>query len=1593
VQYEVRPADKDDGKSDRGPLPPGRIATAWPSLPGSRGGIGWRLLVGVLLFSSVITLLLTLVQLYLDYRRDVGAIDLRMSEIDGGYRQSLGEGIWRLNSAQLQLQIEGIRRLPDIRYVELREATDRAAPLVVTAGSRQDKPPVWREFKIFYTNHGAEQLVGILVVEATFAGVYRRLLDTAVAIMISQGVKTFIVSFFILLIVHRLITRHLTAIAASLRGYDLRVPQAPLRLDRRPPRQGDELDGLAEAFNRMYAGLQTAYCDIAEREKQQTAIAEMLGIISHLPIHSVLDAVAEYATRLADASNTEIFRLEGNLLRLVASYGEISVVIHAYQGVVVNRDTVTGRAACDRRTVHVHDLAAEESEYPVGSRNAKREGHRTTLGTPLLREGLPVGIILVRRREVRPFSKEQIALIETFAHQAVIAVENARLFEAEKQRTLALAQANRDLAEREAKIRRLVDSNVIGIFVWDFEGRFLEANDEFLRIVGYHRKDLIAGSMRWTDLTPPDWRERSNTRMEQQKSSGRFAPFEKEYTRKDGSRVPVLIGGALFEEDGNEGVAFVLDLTERRRAEQAVMRSEAYLAEAQKLTHTGSWAWDPRTEEVLYCSEEMFQIFGLDPRESSPSRENFRQQIHPEDRDRIKKKFEAALREKVDTRDDYRILLRDGTVRHISASGHLVLDQDGELIEFVGTATDVTERERAEGALRESELKLRQIIETMPSMLWSTAPDGEPTHVSQRVLDYAGLRFEDFLNFGWKEFLHPEDFPETARAFYEAIQTGEPYEAVHRLRRADGQYRWHHARGEPLRDKEQRIIQWYGLTVDIDERKRAEEQLRRSESYLAEAERLNHSGGWAVNRKGERTIVYWSEESYRIFGRDPLQGMPTRDWIWQQIHPDDRSGLREEADAALSEKRDYVAAFRILLPDGTIKYLESNARHVFSADGELLEVIGTFVDVTERKRADDTLRESELKLREIIETVPGLVWSNGPDGEPTHINQRMLDYSGLPFEEFMRRGWKAFVHPADFPETAETFYHAIETGTSYEGVMRLRRADGLYRWHHARAEPLRDREQRIIQWYGLSVDIDERKKAEDRLRRSEVYLAEAQRLSHSGTAAYNETEIFYWSDENYRIFGFDPREGLPSRKAALERIHPDDRERVREKARKAVEQRKDYALEFRIVLPSGNVTYTELKAHPKFSGSGELVEVVGTIIDVTERKHAEVALRESEAKFRDYAETASDWFWEIGPDYKFTLLTENAFGSGSADRIGTMCWGHALDLETEPEKWRLVFATLDARESFRDFVYCTVDGRGAPMYVKASGKPVFDSSEKFLGYRGTGTDVTAIVRGQRAEASLQTVQAELAHVGRVMTLGQLTASIAHEVNQPIGSARNNARAALNFLDRSPADLGEVREALACIVADADRAGGIIDRIRDQIKKMPPRSDRFDLNRAIEEVIGLAQSMMAENGVSVGSRLAGGMAPVYGDRVQLQQVVLNLIVNAVEAMSSVEVDERELLISTNQNEANGTLVAVRDSGPGIDPEHLELVFEAFYSTKSGMGMGLSICRSIIAAHEGRLWAAATEPKGALFQFTLPSAEAKASIARPFTTLESQKKTPL
>ncbi|MHC2484852.1 AAA family ATPase [Rhizobium leguminosarum] len=382
-------------------------------------------------------------------------------------------------------------------------------------------------------------------------------------------------------------------------------------------------------------------------------------------------------------------------------------------------------------------------------------------------------------------------------------------------------------------------------------------------------------------------------------------------------------------------------------------------------------------------------------------------------------------------------------------------------------------------------------------------------------------------------------------------------------------------------------------------------------------------------------------------------------------------------------------------------------------------------------------------------------------------------------------------------------------------------------------------------------------------------------------------------------------------------------------------------------------------------------EGVAFVLDLTEQKRVEKALRESERSLRSAIDGIPGLVAILTPDGDVEAVNQQIYEYCGQSLEELKNWGtngtvHHEDLPHVAEVFSRSIASgipyqIEQRLRRFDGEYRWFDNRGIP---------VRDDTGRIVRWYVLLTDIEDRTH---ALARLQQMQSDFARINRVSMMGELAASLSHEIAQPIASARNNARAAQNFLKMQPPDLGEVREALSCVVADADRSGAIIDRIREQIKKAPPRKECFDLNAAIDEVIVLARSVTLRNGVSVQTRLAEGLLSVLGDRIQLQQVLLNLILNAAEALGLVAEGTRELVISTEKDKT-GVRVAVRDSGPGIDPEHHDRVFDAFYTTKSsGTGMGLSICRSIIHAHGGRLWAETSEPRGAVFQFTLPDAE--------------------
>jgi PAS domain S-box-containing protein len=402
-----------------------------------------------------------------------------------------------------------------------------------------------------------------------------------------------------------------------------------------------------------------------------------------------------------------------------------------------------------------------------------------------------------------------------------------------------------DITERkitEDKIRRLVEAGILGIFFATVEGGIVEANLAFLQLLQYDRQDLVSGRLRWADLTPAEWRERDERSMAEFLATGVFQAYEKEYFRKDGSRVPVLVGGARVQ-SANEGVVFVLDLSEQKRAEEKIRRSESYLAEAQRLSQTGSWAWSPDltgdfcaspNQDIRYWSEECYRVLSFDPQDGLPRFEEFFQRIHPDDQPGFRELIQTAIREKAEWEADYRIVHPGGAIRDIHVVGHPVLTTSGHLREFVGTVIDVTERKRAEEERRRSEMELRQIVDLVPQLIAVYGTNFERFYANRTTLDYLGVSLDEWQQKTFAHSTHPDDVERLKTSTDRALSGGSAYEVELRLRKHDGSYRWFLARYNPVRDDKGQITRWYVTATDIEDRKQAEDTLRRENVVLRE---------------------------------------------------------------------------------------------------------------------------------------------------------------------------------------------------------------------------------------------------------------------------------------------------------------------------------------------------------------------------------------------------------------------------------------------------------------------------------------------------------------------------------------------------------------------------------------------------------------------------------------------------------------------------------------------------------------------------------------------------------------------------------------
>jgi PAS domain S-box-containing protein len=969
-----------------------------------------------------------------------------------------------------------------------------------------------------------------------------------------------------------------------------------------------------------------------EQLELETVLKVSQAVSGEMILDRLLDRLMRAAIEHAGAERGVLIARQGDELqiqaRATASGADVTVNLrdsdHAEAALPQSLVRYVMRT---RETVILED-ASSQNLFSVDPYLVQHRA-RSVLCLPLINQGNLIGVLYLENNlSPRVFGPARIAVLKLLASQAAMSLENTRLY--------------RDLAKREAKIRRLVDANVVGIQIWDLDGTILEANDAFLRMVGYEREDLVSGRLRWTDLTPAQWhgRDRQDIVAEVQRI-GTVQPFEWEYIRKDGSRVPVLGGAASFEGE-NQGVAFVLDLTERKRVEQALRQSEAYLAEAQRLTHTGSWAFNPATGKVTYWSDEMFCIHGMNARNGPPTRDEQVRFTHPEDRVRNREAIEIAIRDKAEFALDYRKVMADGTLRYLHSIGRPVLDNTGALVEYVGTIVDVTERTCAEQRL------LAQ-------------------HRVARILAVAAIRGGEL-----RAFRHYGRVRETTPKILQAV-----CECMG----------WH-----------------VGVMWRIDR----------------EAGVLRCADVW---RKPSVEVGQFEDATRTSTFRLGI-GLPGR--VWASRTPAYISDVVHTtelyADIAAREGLHAAFALPILLGSEVLGVMGFFSRDVWQVDQILLDMLATIGSqigqFTKRAAAVD-----ELQLRvSMLHLIPVAAWSVIPDGTPDIVNQLWVEYTGQTPEYVNSHpeAWMATLHPEDRERATGIYWEGIRSGRGFTMEARFLRArDGTYRWHLNRAVAVRDLEGRIVRFVGTSTDVH-------------------------------------------------------------------------------------------------------------------------------------------------------DW--------------------------------------------------------------------------------------------------------RQAQEELRNTQAELAHTTRVLTMGELTASIAHEVNQPLGAIVASAGACERWLAAKPPQMEKARRALERIVNDGRRAGEVIKRIRALMKRQAPRKDWLDINESILEVIAISQHQLRRNDILLDTQLAEGLPLVRCDKVQLQQVLLNLIVNAIEAMSGIDERRRELTIVSAADGPEAVAVEVRDSGMGLDPERAAHLFEPFYTTKAeGLGIGLSISRTIVEAHGGHLSAAANVPHGAVFRFSVPLEE--------------------
>ncbi|GLS33528.1 PAS domain S-box-containing protein [Mesorhizobium albiziae] len=1139
-------------------------------------------------------------------------------------------------------------------------------------------------------------------------------------------------------------------------------------------------------------------------------------------------------------------------------------------------------------------------------------------------------------------------------------------------------------------------------------------NRQILDYTGKTEEDLE----RWSgsDLVHPDDRPHAVESFKKGINSG--DPFDIVYRmrRFDGAyRWFEARHRPLKDADGRvvRWCVSVNDIDERKRAEEALRESERY-AKSIVDSIPGMIAAFTPDGELEFVNRQVIEFFGKTFEELK--RWETSDMTHPEDLSRAVEYFTQSIASGEPFEDEVRARRFDGVYRWFQSRGFPLRDANGRIVRWYNLLIDIDERKRAEEALTARERNLNEIINTIPVLAWSARPDGSAEFFNQHYLHYVGASIgqsKDWLPatalseyWDLTAAVHPADVDGLTAAWEAILASGQSGEAEARLRRFDGIYRWFLVRANPLRDEAGNIIKWYGVSIDIDDRKRAEEALRESERNFKLI--INTIPGlvWSARPDGSAEFFNQHYLDYVGLSADQAQG-----WGWAvTVHPDDLGGLTATWQAIMASGKPGEAEARLRHLDGAYRWLLFRASPLRDASGNIVKWYGVNTDIDDRKRAEEALRESERNLKVMIDTIPALVWAASPESTTEFVSHHYLDYLGLPPERPQDWRWANYVHPDDLAGLTSWWRAGLASGKPGEAEARVRRSDGEYRWLLLRVNPLRDEHGNIVKWYGVDTDIDDRKRAETDLAREKHLLemiasgsplrdvlgALCEMVEEAGPGCYCDVHPIDWSGPSieYSVAPSlpasytDPIAGLslngdalPCAIAVRQKVqvvaedmdtdprwrHSSVRTHVLEHGLRSVWSTPIYAKDGRVL---GTLClYQRQPASPSPQHQSLIAHAAHLASIAIERSRTEAALRRSETMLAEGQQLSStgSFSWRVDTDevaFSEELCRIFEFDSNAVVTLEqVLARVHPEDVPLLSEQ----MARVRAGHGYLGYEIRLRMPDDRVKYLRTFGRVVRHQDGR-VECLAAVQDVT---ERRVADEALNKARSELAHVARVTSLGALTASIAHEVNQPLSGIITNASTCLRMLAANPPNIDVAQETARRTIRDGNRAADVIARLRALFSKRTPRIEPIDLNEAAREVIALFWGDLQRSRVVLHTELADGLPLVGGDRIQLQQVIINLLRNGADAMSGVNNRPRRLLISTDLDEDHQIRLSIQDTGIGFGPDGIERLFEAFYTTKNdGMGIGLSVSRSIIEQHHGRLWAVANDGSGATFSFSIP-----------------------